>query len=177
MKVGVPSVLKGIAPSQKEGALTPRCLPKDRKTCQLESWPSQRSQGYRAVAKRRSAYAAMPSQRPVNIPTRKLAFPAFSRVSRRRTKKERLRRDAFPKASEHANLKVGVPSVLKGIAPSQKEGALTPRCLPKDHKTCQLESWRSQRSRTFPAFPGHEPILCLNVVNAWSKRRRAVSAV
>jgi len=32
------------------------------------------------------------------------------------------------KTGEHANLKVGVPSVPEGIAPSQKEEALTPRC-------------------------------------------------
>ncbi|OQC29963.1 MAG: hypothetical protein BWX67_02042 [Thermotogae bacterium ADurb.Bin062] len=49
---------RGIAPSQKEGALTPRCL----------------RSGYRAVAKRRSAYAAMPFLYQ-DIPTEKLAFP------------------------------------------------------------------------------------------------------
>jgi len=56
---------KGIAPSQKEETLTPRC---------------PRTKAYRAVAKRRSAYAAMPSHKS---------------VSRRREKKERLRRDDY----------------------------------------------------------------------------------
>ena len=76
---------KGIAPSRKEGALTPRC------PC---------TKAYRAVAKRRGAYAAMP-------------VLGSSRGNQR----------------DPAILtKPCDPAVQKGIAPSRKEGALTPRC-------------------------------------------------
>jgi len=89
-----------IAPSQKEETLTPRC---------------PRTKAYRAVAKRRSAYAAMLVLSVLSAPSVRAVFLIFgtnkTRVSRRSKKKKRLRRDA---------------PAQKRIAPSQKEGALTP---------------------------------------------------
>ena len=122
---------RGIAPSREEEALTPRC---------------PRTKVYRAVAKRRSAYAAMPvwGYRGVTKGTpRSLLFPSKERIAP--SQQERaltLRclsslRSLWPLCEpflKHANLKVGVPrrphreNENRGIAPSRKEEALTPRC-------------------------------------------------
>ena len=120
------------------------------KTCQHKSWRSQEfvEKGRLKVGptKRRGAYAAM---LVLSVPSvRTHCFLSLERtktgVSRRRKKKERLRRDAL---------------VQKRIAPSRKEKALTPRCLSAPcslcslcetlfFKACQHKSWRSQGPTT-----------------------------
>ena len=75
------------------------------KACQLKSWRSQappqgeRKPGYRAVAKRKGAYAAMLGLSVFFVPSvRTLYFDLWNErkpgVSGRREKKGRLRRDA-----------------------------------------------------------------------------------
>jgi len=79
---------------------------------------NERKPGYRAVAKRRNAYAAMPS---------------YKSVSRRREKKKRLRSDTCllralcALRANHCFFIFGT-NENRGIAPSQKEETLTPRC-------------------------------------------------
>ena len=61
-------------------------------------------------------------------------MPVHKSVSRRREKKVRLRRDTRAGLSRGNQRDPAIltkpcdPAVQKGIAPSQKEGALTPRC-------------------------------------------------
>jgi len=150
-------VQKRIAPSQKEKALTPRCLSS---LCSL--WPlceplffylwNERKPGYRAVAKRKSAYAAMLVLSVFSVPSvRTIVFLTLERtktgVSRRREKKKRLRRDACPL------------SVLCALCAN--------RCFYKD-KTYQLKRWRyqalpgvprsSQAAQAFPGVPRAHPV-------------------
>jgi len=79
---------------------------------------NERKPGYRAVAKRRNAYAAMPS---------------YKSVSRRREKKKRLRSDtcllrALCALRANQCFFIFGTNENRGIAPSQKEETLTPRC-------------------------------------------------
>ena len=86
--------------------------------------------GYRAVAKRRSAYAAMPVSSVSSVRTRFFVFnQAFSFVF-----------SPCPLCSlcETCFLIFGT-NENRGIAPSQKEGALTPRCLFLPCPLCELD--------------------------------------
>ena len=101
------------------------CEPCFFKTCQLKSW---RSQAYRAVVRRRAAYAAMV----------RLGTPNFSSACFRKVK------DGFAQRTQRTQWKH-----KPGVDSRKHISSLCPPCPPCPRcelffKRCQLKSWRSQ---------------------------------